>query len=87
MPSKRKLIEKEALKLTRKQRMKLAVNLLESAEPGITEDKKSVDAAWEREIARRIAEIDSGKVKLIPWEKVRKEIRGKLRARTGTSAA
>jgi putative addiction module component (TIGR02574 family) len=36
----------------------------------------NVEAAWSEEIARRIAEIDSGKVELIPWEVVRAELFG-----------
>lgn len=37
-----------------------------------------VTAAWEAEIARRIEELDSGKVKTIPWEEVRKRNLAKL---------
>jgi putative addiction module component (TIGR02574 family) len=34
-----------------------------------------IEAAWAAEIERRIAEIDSGQVKLVPWEKVRDGLR------------
>jgi putative addiction module component (TIGR02574 family) len=40
---------------------------------------KGVQAAWEEEIAKRIAELDSGQVKTIPWEEVRKRNLAKLR--------
>jgi hypothetical protein len=30
-----------------------------------------VEAAWSEEIERRLAEIDAGTVKLIPWDDVR----------------
>jgi hypothetical protein len=29
---------------------------------------------WNREIARRIAELDSGKVKPVPWAEARRQI-------------
>jgi putative addiction module component (TIGR02574 family) len=40
---------------------------------------KGVQAAWEEEIAKRIAELDSGQVKTVPWEEVRKRNLAKLR--------
>jgi len=36
------------------------------------------DPPWNDEIARRIAELDSGKAKTIPWEEVRQRISAKL---------
>lgn len=35
-----------------------------------------VEAAWSAEIERRLVEIDSGTVELIPWEDVRSELLG-----------
>jgi putative addiction module component (TIGR02574 family) len=35
-----------------------------------------VEAAWSAEIKRRLAEIDSGTVELIPWDDVRLELFG-----------
>ena len=35
---------------------------------------KDVETAWYEEIKRRLAEIDSGSVELIPWEEVRAEL-------------
>ena len=32
---------------------------------------KGVERAWQREIAKRLHEIDTGTVKCIPWEEVR----------------
>lgn len=34
-----------------------------------------IAAAWDAEIARRIEEIDSGKVQLVPWKVVRRRMR------------
>lgn len=48
--------------------MKLEIidHLLESISP----NKKEVDEAWKEEVERRIDEVESGKVKLIPGEEV-----------------
>jgi putative addiction module component (TIGR02574 family) len=34
----------------------------------------SAEEAWKHEIARRIAELDSGKVRPIPWEEALRQI-------------
>jgi len=36
-----------------------------------------IEQAWDKEIARRVKEIESGKVKLIPAEKVFEKLRAK----------
>ena len=38
----------------------------------------SAEAAWNEEIARRITDLDSGRVKTVPWEEVRHRISSKL---------
>lgn len=54
-------------------------SLLESLEERHEdEDPAAVEAAWNDEIARRIAELDSGKAKTVPWEEVRQRISAKL---------
>jgi putative addiction module component (TIGR02574 family) len=40
------------------------------------EADEDVQAAWDTEVRKRIAELDSGKVKPIPWEKARQIILG-----------
>ncbi len=35
-----------------------------------------IEAAWAEEVARRLKEIDSGSAILIPWEDVRRKLRG-----------
>lgn len=37
-------------------------------------DLEGVEEAWNSEISRRIADIDEGRVKTIPWEVVKKEL-------------
>jgi putative addiction module component (TIGR02574 family) len=43
---------------------------------GPEEPADEVEAAWSDEIARRIADIDSGRVKTIPAEEAERMIRG-----------
>jgi hypothetical protein len=51
----------------------------ESIDHGPEESPDEVEAAWSDEIARRIADIDSGRVKTIPSEEAWKMIDGKTR--------
>jgi putative addiction module component (TIGR02574 family) len=48
----------------------------ETIDHGHEEPQDEVEAAWSDEIARRIAEIDSGKVQTIPAEEAERLIRG-----------
>ena len=68
---------KRALALTAEERAELAGSLLDSLD-GAEDDPEAVEAAWNEEIAGRIADLDSGKAKTIPWEEVRHRISGKL---------
>lgn len=65
-----KLIE-GALRLPKRARAALAAGLLESLDTEIDED---AEEAWDREIARRLEEIDSGRVKMVPWSEARRQI-------------
>ena len=68
---------KKALTVSTEERAQLVDSLLESLEER-HEDSAAVEAAWNDEIARRIAELESGKAKTIPWEEVRQRISAKL---------
>jgi len=68
---------KKALALPAEERAELAGSLLESLDD-VQDDPKAVEAAWNVEITRRIADLDSGKAKTIPWEEVRHRISSKL---------
>ena len=63
----------EALKLPVQERAALASRLLASLDEQVDE---GVDAAWDQEIAKRLKDIDEGKVQMIPWATVRAEMRG-----------
>lgn len=68
---------KRALALTAEERAELAGSLLESLDD-TPDDPEAVEAAWNEEIARRIADLDSGKAKTVPWEDVRRRVSSKL---------
>jgi putative addiction module component (TIGR02574 family) len=52
-------------------KLELIDKLLES----ITPKRKDIDEAWNDEVERRIDEVESGKVKLVPLEDVRERMR------------
>ena len=62
---------KEALKLPPETRAALAGSLLDSLDQDVNED---AEAAWHAEIDRRLRELDSGKVKTVPWAEARRRI-------------
>lgn len=64
---------RQASDLDEHDRATLAGLLLESLETEIDDD---VEAAWMAEIERRMAEIDSGAVELVPWEEVKARLMG-----------
>ncbi|MHB8654670.1 MAG: addiction module protein [Terriglobia bacterium] len=67
----------KALALSEEERAELAGSLLESLDD-MPEEPEAVEAAWNKEIAGRIADLDSGKAKTVPWEEVRRRISSKL---------
>lgn len=62
---------KKALALPPEARAALAGSLLESLEDTVD---ASAEEEWGREIARRIEELDSGKVKPVPWAEARRQM-------------
>ena len=64
-------ILKEALALPTEARAALAVSLLDSLDTDVDEDAES---AWASEVNRRVAELDNGAVKTIPWAEVRRRL-------------
>ncbi len=69
---------KKALALPPEARAALAGCLLESLDD--TVDQGAEDE-WNKEIARRIGELDSGKVKPVPWAEARRQISAILNGR------
>ena len=64
---------KEALQLPADARAALAGSLLDSLDQEVDED---AETTWQLEINRRIEDLDSGKVKTVPWSEARRRIFG-----------
>lgn len=69
-------LEAQALKLSRRERARLAQRLISSLDREVDADAERL---WLAEAERRLAELKSGKVAAIPAERVIKKIRTALR--------
>ena len=78
MPKDVNEVFRDATELSEHDRATLAGLLIESLEG---EPDPGVEAAWAAEIERRVAELDAGTVKTIPWEEVRQRLLDRLNAR------
>jgi putative addiction module component (TIGR02574 family) len=67
---------KEAAKLPEADRAALADSLLESLDTEVDED---AEEAWHAEVHRRLTEIDTGAVSLVPWEDVQRRLWSRLK--------
>jgi putative addiction module component (TIGR02574 family) len=65
----------KALSLSEEERADLACSLIDSLDAVADQDAGN---AWNEEIARRIEQLDSGKVKTVRWEELRARISSKL---------
>ena len=61
---------KRALALSADERAALANTLLDSLETG----SESVEEAWDKEVARRMADLKAGKAVTVPWEQLHREL-------------
>ena len=61
---------KKALSLPDKERAALAASLIDSLDTTVDD---GAEAAWQEEIARRLNEVETGKVKTVPWQEVRRK--------------
>ena len=78
MPKSFNEIFREAADLPEQDRATLAGLLIDSLEG---EPDPGVEAAWAAEIQRRLAEVEAGTVKTVPWEEVRQRLLDRLNAR------
>ena len=69
-------LESQALKLSRRERARLAQRLISSLDQEADADAERL---WLAEAERRLAELKSGKVAAIPAERVIKKVRASLR--------
>ncbi len=67
----------EAADLPENDRATLAGLLIDSLEGAPDPD---IEAAWAAEIETRVAEVEAGTVKTIPWEEVRQRLLDQLNA-------
>ena len=74
METQLEILESEALKLTLGERAALAQRLLAS----LDEDAE-IEDAWATEIERRIAEVESGAVQVIPIAEALAQVRAALK--------
>jgi putative addiction module component (TIGR02574 family) len=79
MKSSHKKVVEEALRLPVAARAALAGHLIESLDESVDED---AELAWDKEIARRIADLDKGKIKTVPWSVARRQILGRSGGRS-----
>ncbi len=78
MPKSLETVTAEALQLTAEERADLVELLIASIEPALP-----LHPEWEAEIARRIADVDSGRSQAIPSEQVFAEVRALIEKHTG----
>ncbi|MBU1189342.1 MAG: addiction module protein [Gammaproteobacteria bacterium] len=71
-------LRSEVLALSEPERAELAHDLIQSLD---SPRENGVEEAWEREISRRIGEIDAGQADLVERTELRKRIRVKLERR------
>lgn len=69
---------REAAELSEEERASLAGLLIESLEG---EPDEEIEEARSAEIQRRVAEIEAGTAKMVPWEEVRQRLINRLNAR------
>ena len=65
-------ILEDALALPVEARARIAGSLIESLDEEAVDEH--AEELWAAEIARRISEIDTGRVQLVPWPDVRKRL-------------
>lgn len=69
-------LESQALKLSRRERARLAQRLISSLDQELDADAERL---WLAEAERRLADLKSGKVAAVPAERVLKKVRAALR--------
>ena len=73
-------IEAQALQLSLKERSELAHRLLVSLDGEPEDSPEAIAKAWDEEIARRVADMDVGRIKWIPADEVMTRLRAKIAA-------
>ena len=63
----------EVLDMPQQHRAMIVDRLISSLDVEIDSD---VEVTWQREVQKRISEIEKGEVACMPWEEVRERLRG-----------
>lgn len=69
-------VRSEALRLSEADRAELAHELVVSLDGGVD---SNIDEAWDAEVVRRLAEIDSGSAPLVDRETLRQRMRTRIK--------
>jgi putative addiction module component (TIGR02574 family) len=77
MPKSLSEVTRYASELTPQNRMKLVSALLGLPKRN-SASSMELEKSWKKEIERRMAEFRAGKVRMIPWEEVKRGIEKKL---------
>ena len=77
MPVTLEQVVRDARNLPLSERERLVAELIRDLDPVDSAPTEEIEAAWDAEIARRLEDIDSGKVKGIPAEEVFARLRAK----------
>ena len=73
-----KELEEQALRLPPNERGELIYRLIVSLEGDTQDSPKAIAQAWDDEIARRVADMDAGRVQWIPADEVMAKLRAKV---------
>jgi putative addiction module component (TIGR02574 family) len=77
MTRKAQVIAEQIATLSKKERAEIAYQILKDLDGVPEASTVEINAAWEIEIERRIADVESGKVKLIDGDKVMAQVRNR----------
>ena len=69
-------LPQKALALSDEERAELAASLIDSLDTSVD---AGAESEWNREIACRVEDLDSGKAKTVPWGEVRRRISTKIK--------
>jgi len=78
MPVTLEQVTEEVRELSPQDREQLLARLIRDLEPADNLSAAEIESAWDCEIACRLEEVDSGKVKAVPAEEVFARIQAKL---------
>jgi len=72
---------KRALSLPAEERAALANTLLDSLDPANDQAGDSVEEAWDKEVVRRMKDLEAGRAVTVPWEEPRLQLLATLNER------